>query len=120
MKYAEDFICFHLRQFVSQLISWPLIGEYPVSMYYLRNMQCPRWDSISAPLALYATALQTELKEISTNAVSKCSYEHTTVPLTLSKRAFPLHLYHVSDDASNIPPIALMNNMLCLCSILRL
>jgi hypothetical protein len=49
-------------------------------------MQCPRWDSIPGPLALYAIALPTELKEISTTAVGRGGYEPTTVPITLGRK----------------------------------
>jgi hypothetical protein len=38
------------------------------------------------------TSLPTELKEISTNAVSRGGYEPTTVPIALGRGAFPLHL----------------------------
>ena len=48
-------------------------------MFYLQKMQRPQWDSIPGPLALQATALPTELKEISTNAVSRGGYEPTTI-----------------------------------------
>ena len=37
------------------------------------------WDSIPGPLALYATALPTELIEISTDAVSRGGYKPTMV-----------------------------------------
>jgi hypothetical protein len=57
-------------------------------------MQCPRWHSIPGPLALQATALPTELKKISTNAVSRGGYESTTVSITLGKGEFPLHSPH--------------------------
>ena len=57
-------------------------------MFYLWKMQCPRWDSIPRPLTLWATALPTELKEISTNIVSRGGYEPTTVPITLGRGAF--------------------------------
>jgi hypothetical protein len=46
------------------------------------------------PLAMEATALPTELKEISTKTVSRGGYEpikYTTVPMTLCSGAFPLH-----------------------------
>ena len=43
-----------------------------------------KWDSIPGPLALYITALPTELK------VSRGGYEHTSVPITLCWRAFLL------------------------------
>ena len=46
-------------------------------------MQCPQWDSILGPFALYATALPTELKEISTNPVGIGGYEPTTFPIIL-------------------------------------
>ena len=39
-----------------------------------------------------ATVLPTELKEISTNTVSRGSYEPTMVPITLGRRAFPLYI----------------------------
>ena len=39
-------------------------------------MYCPQWDLIPGPLALYATTLPTELKEIPTNAVG---YEPTYI-----------------------------------------
>ena len=42
-------------------------------------------------LALQDTALPTELKEISINAVSRGGYEPTTVPITLDRGAFSLH-----------------------------
>jgi hypothetical protein len=64
-------------------------------MFYLRKMWCPRQDSIPEPLTLQATALPTELKEISTNAVSRGGYEHTTVPITLGRGAFPLQYYTI-------------------------
>ena len=54
-------------------------------MFYLQKTQCPRWDSIPGPLALQTIALPTELKEISTNAVSRGCYEPTKVPITLSR-----------------------------------
>jgi hypothetical protein len=38
-----------------------------------------------------ATVLPTELKEISTNTVSRGSYEPTMVPITLGRGAFPLY-----------------------------
>jgi hypothetical protein len=37
-------------------------------------------------------ALPTELKEISTNTVSRGGYEPTTVPITLGRGVFPLHI----------------------------
>jgi hypothetical protein len=53
-------------------------------------MQYLQWDSIPGPLALYITALPTELKEISTNTVSRGGYEHTSVSITLCWGAFLL------------------------------
>ena len=47
---------------------------------------------MTGPLALQATALPTELKEISTNAVSGGGYESTKVPITLGRGAFLLHI----------------------------
>ena len=49
-------------------------------------MQSPLWDSIPGPLTLYAIALPTELKEISTAAVGRGGYEPTTVPITLGRK----------------------------------
>ena len=43
------------------------------------------WDSIPGPLALYATALPTELIEISTDAVSRGGYKPTMVHITLGR-----------------------------------
>jgi hypothetical protein len=40
---------------------------------------------------MYATALPTELKEISTNTVSRGGYEPTTVTITSIRGAYPLH-----------------------------
>ena len=71
-------------------------------------MQCPRWDSIPGPLALQTTALPTELKEISTNAVSRGGYEPTTVPITLGVGSVPVTLpppqesSYLDEDISNI------------------
>ena len=59
-------------------------------------MQCPRWNLIPGPLALLATALPTELKEISTNTVSRGGYESTTVPITLGRG----EAYHYSNKTS--------------------
>ena len=56
-------------------------------------MLCPCWDEIVGPLSLYATALPTELKEISTNTVSRGGYEATVVLITVSRGGFPLHIY---------------------------
>jgi hypothetical protein len=42
-------------------------------------------------LALYDTALPTELKEIYINAVSRGGPGPTTVPITLHRGAFSLH-----------------------------
>ena len=55
------------------------------NMFYLQHMQYLQLDSIPGLLALSATALPTERKEISTNAVSlsRGGYEPTTVPITL-------------------------------------
>jgi hypothetical protein len=56
-------------------------------MFYLQKTQCPRWDSIPGPLALQTITLPTELKEISTNAVSRGCYEPTNVPITSSRES---------------------------------
>ena len=59
-------------------------------------MHCLRLDSIPGPLAWLTTALQTALNEIPTNAVSRCGYEPTTVPIALGMEgAFPLHIIHI-------------------------
>ena len=55
-------------------------------------MRSPLWDWSPGHLALEANALLTELKEISTNAVSRCGIEPTTVPITLGRGAFLLQL----------------------------
>jgi hypothetical protein len=57
-----------------------------------------------SPMALKATALQTELKEISTNAVNRGGYEHTTVPITLGSGAFPLQ-YQMQEKSLKIAHI---------------
>jgi hypothetical protein len=57
-------------------------------MFYLPKMQCPQWDSILGSLALYATALPTDLNDLSSNAVSRGGYEPTTVPITLGRGRF--------------------------------
>ena len=48
----------------------------------------------SRDLSHCSTALPTELKKISTNAVSRGGYEPTTVSITLGRGAFPLHSPH--------------------------
>ena len=73
----------------------PLVIFVTVEHAYHWKMQCPRWHSIPGPLALQATALPTELKKISTNAVSRGGYEPTTVSITLGRGAFPLHSPHL-------------------------
>ena len=72
----------------------PLVIFVTVEHAYHWKMQCPRWHSIPGPLALQATALPTELKKISTNAVSRGGYEPTTVSITLGRGEFTLHSPH--------------------------
>jgi hypothetical protein len=63
--------------------------EYFLTLYIIKGK---KYKFVCAKLAIDQV---TFVKEISTNTVSRSrgGYEPTTVPITLGRRAFPLHTY---------------------------